>query len=65
MICKDHAGARRMRDIDEPFRNGCRERMQVHDVRPRLRNDCPEALGRDLVGNAIGLSRGRASVGKR
>ena len=63
MIGKDHARARRMRDIDEPFRNGCRARMQVHDVRPRLRNDCPEALGRDLVGNAIGQIEPRAQIG--
>ena len=62
MIGKDHARARGMRDIDEPFRNGCRARMQVHDVRPRLRNDCPEALGRDLVGNAIGQIEPRAQI---
>ena len=62
MIGKDDARARRMRDIDEPFRNGCRARMQVHDVRPRLRNDCPEALGRDLVGNAVGQIEPRAQI---
>ena len=64
MIGENHARARRTRDIDEPFRNGCGARMQVHDARPHLCDDCPEALGRDLVRHAIGEFEPRSHIAR-